>query len=74
MERSHRIQPSKLGKKLKQIRDGLGLSQSLMVKTPEPEKHSCVSSKRFSLRLKREPPLAVLRDSIIPRSNRDLPD
>jgi transcriptional regulator with XRE-family HTH domain len=61
MGRSHRSRPLKLGKKLKQIRIGLKLSQAQMVKTLDLDKEA-VYPASISLyeQGQREPPLLVL--------------
>lgn len=61
MGRSHRSRPLKLGKKLKQIRIGLKLSQAQMVKALDLDKEA-VYPASISLYEQghREPPLLVL--------------
>jgi transcriptional regulator with XRE-family HTH domain len=61
MGRSHRSRPSKLGKKLKQIRLGLELSQAQMVRALDLDKEA-VYPASISLyeQGSREPPLVVL--------------
>lgn len=61
MGRSHRSRPSKLGKKLKQIRVGLELSQTGMVRALDLDKEAVypASISLYEQGL-REPPLVVL--------------
>ena len=61
MGRSHRVRPSRLGRKLKQIRTALGLSQTQMVERLALRKAAVYPASISLYELgQREPPLKVL--------------